>query len=293
MDAPPLMRWEQLAVGEPLRPFTMAFTEADADTYRAALDDHAVTTVAGRCVAPPTMMFFAMLHAIDATWAPPDGIVHAEQHFVLHAPLVVPANLAVSGNLRDLRVRRGRRFLTVVCHVNDVERGPVADGEVVLLHPDRDPSATLEPPTAARARQPLQEPLQGPASGDDRVAPVSLTVTDAVIRTYLRVSGDQNPIHVDDVAARRQGYDRRIAHGMIAGGLVSRMLTEAIGPRWLEAGRFSLRFIAPVYPDQRITARSTRDASSDGYDVTAADQTGRPVLIGRAALGAATTTLTD
>lgn len=38
--------------------------------------------------------------------------------------------------------------------------------------------------------------------------------------TYAETVGDFNPLHFDDEFAKNEGFDERIAHGMLVGSLV-------------------------------------------------------------------------
>lgn len=81
-----------------------------------------------------------------------------------------------------------------------------------------------------------------------------LTVTDETIRGFAQVTGDTNPIHLDDAYAAGTRFGRRIAHGMIAAGLISAALANDLpGPGTVYLSQ-SLQFKAPVYPGDTITA---------------------------------------
>ena len=45
----------------------------------------------------------------------------------------------------------------------------------------------------------------------------SREVTDEVIRKFAEVSGDFNPIHLDEEFAKTTRFGKRIAHGMLSG----------------------------------------------------------------------------
>ena len=49
----------------------------------------------------------------------------------------------------------------------------------------------------------------------------SKTVTDADIALFSAISGDFDPIHVDEEYARKTPFGRRIAHGIFVMGLLS------------------------------------------------------------------------
>ena len=74
------------------------------------------------------------------------------------------------------------------------------------------------------------------------------------IDRYAAASGDFNPIHVDREFAARSQFGGTIAHGMLVAASISEMMTQAFQEDWLQTGRLKLRFRAPVYPGETITA---------------------------------------
>lgn len=80
------------------------------------------------------------------------------------------------------------------------------------------------------------------------------TIDDEVVRTFAELTGDTNPVHLDDDYAARSRFGRRIAHGMIAAGVVSATLANDLpGPGTVYLGQ-TLKFKAPVYIDDTVTA---------------------------------------
>ena len=89
-------------------------------------------------------------------------------------------------------------------------------------------------------------------TGDKAVR--SLTISDETIRTFAEVTGDTNPVHLDDDYAAGTRFGRRIAHGMIAAGLVSATLANDLpGPGSVYLGQ-TLKFILPVFLGDTVTA---------------------------------------
>ncbi len=80
------------------------------------------------------------------------------------------------------------------------------------------------------------------------------TITDEMIRAFAELTGDTNPVHLDDAYAAGTRFGRRIAHGMIAAGMISATLANDLpGPGTVYLGQ-SLKFKQPVYPGDTITA---------------------------------------
>ena len=82
----------------------------------------------------------------------------------------------------------------------------------------------------------------------------TLTINDETIRAFAEVTGDNNPVHLDDDYAAGTRFGRRIAHGMIAAGLISAALANDLpGPGTVYLNQ-TLKFKLPVYPGDTVTA---------------------------------------
>src|SRR6185369_1616895 len=80
------------------------------------------------------------------------------------------------------------------------------------------------------------------------------TISDEMIRAFADLTGDTNPVHLDDTYAAGTRFGRRIAHGMIAAGLISATLANDLpGPGTVYLSQ-TLQFKTPVYPGDTITA---------------------------------------
>jgi 3-hydroxybutyryl-CoA dehydratase len=88
-------------------------------------------------------------------------------------------------------------------------------------------------------------------------AAVSKTITDDDIRAFAELSGDRNPVHLDDEYAGRTRFGGRVAHGMLAASLLSAVLANELPGRGTVYLSQSLRFTAPVFPGDTVTARVT------------------------------------
>lgn len=88
-----------------------------------------------------------------------------------------------------------------------------------------------------------------------QAAELSRTVTAADVEGFAAATGDTNPVHLDEEAARASRFGRRIAHGMLSAGLVSAVLgTRLPGPGTIYTGQ-TLRFTRPVFLGDTVTAR--------------------------------------
>ncbi len=85
----------------------------------------------------------------------------------------------------------------------------------------------------------------------------SKQITDAVVRAFADLSGDYNPIHLDEEFAAKTQFKRRIAHGMISGALISAVLGYEFKERRVVYLSQTLKFVAPVFLDDTVTATAT------------------------------------
>ena len=71
-------------------------------------------------------------------------------------------------------------------------------------------------------------------------------VTDEDVRKFADISGDYNPIHLDDDFAKDSMFGARIAHGILTASHISAVIGYIFpGPGWIYLGQ-SLQFRAPV-----------------------------------------------
>jgi 3-hydroxybutyryl-CoA dehydratase len=85
-------------------------------------------------------------------------------------------------------------------------------------------------------------------------AEITRVVGAADIEAFADVSGDTNPVHLDEAYARTTTFGGRIAHGMLAAAFISAVLgTRLPGPGAIYLSQ-SLRFRRPVKIGDPVTA---------------------------------------
>lgn len=83
------------------------------------------------------------------------------------------------------------------------------------------------------------------------------TVTEADIVTFADLSGDTNPVHMDEAFAAATPFKGRIAHGMLGASLISTVFgTRLPGPGCIYVSQ-DLRFKAPVRIGDTVVASVT------------------------------------
>jgi acyl dehydratase len=110
------------------------------------------------------------------------------------------------------------------------------------------------------------------------------------LRRYAEASGDHNPIHIDEEAARRVGLDSIIAHGMLSmaflGQFVSQQIAGIVDARLAD---LKVRFVNMVRLDDTLTCLGVVKAhtSNGEHDIItlecwAQNQKGEKVTTGEA-----------
>ncbi len=81
------------------------------------------------------------------------------------------------------------------------------------------------------------------------------TVTEADIVMFAGVTGDTNPVHINQEFAEKTMFKERIAHGMLSAGLISTVFgTKLPGPGAIYMNQ-SLNFKAPVCIGDTVVAK--------------------------------------
>ncbi len=85
----------------------------------------------------------------------------------------------------------------------------------------------------------------------------SQTITDADIKAFAGISGDRNPVHMDEDYAQNSRYKRRIAHGMMSASYFSALFGTKIPGEGCVYVAQSLQFKRPVYIGDTVIATAT------------------------------------
>ena len=90
-----------------------------------------------------------------------------------------------------------------------------------------------------------------------QTAELSKTVTESDIVMFAEVTGDTNPVHMDEEFASTTMFKGRIAHGMLSAGFISAVLGAHMpGPGAIYISQ-TMKFKAPVRIGDTVTARCT------------------------------------
>lgn len=85
-------------------------------------------------------------------------------------------------------------------------------------------------------------------------ATTTKTFTDDDVERFVAITGDTNPLHVDDAFAARTRFGRRVLHGMLTASLFSTMVGMLIPGRGAVYRSQTLAFLKPVFVGDTVTA---------------------------------------
>lgn len=109
-----------------------------------------------------------------------------------------------------------------------------------------------------------------------------LTRTDLVM--YAGASGDFNPMHTDEVAAKQAGLPSVFGHGMFTAGLLATAITDFVGIGRLTS--YKVRFTKQTWPGETltttVTVREKRPGNEVVLDCSVVNQDGEAKITGEA-----------
>lgn len=85
----------------------------------------------------------------------------------------------------------------------------------------------------------------------------SQTITDSDIKSFAGLSGDRNPVHLDENYAKNSRFKNRIAHGMMSASYFSALFGTKIPGEGCVYTHQSLNFKRPVYINDTVEATVT------------------------------------
>ena len=252
--------------------------------YRDAVRAMLGPTAAAATGASPIHPFVLSSPAFDAAVAGygPDGgpvvPVHLSQEIRVHRLLRPAEQIRIDLDILGAR-REGRGSrLAMGCAVTATDGSPIADlvtGVLLVGTTAVEPFGDI-PPYPAPAGTGVGEP-----------AVVSLRPTRAAVRRYAEVSGDHNPIHLDDDAARAAGFAGVIAHGMSVLALVCEAAIDRYaGGDPARIRSIGCRFSAPVRPDEQLDVKFQPDTTGQLVKFSCGTPQGAALKSGWISLGA-------
>lgn len=88
---------------------------------------------------------------------------------------------------------------------------------------------------------------------------------------FIEISGDENPLHIDDDFARESGFRSRVAHGLLVSSLMLPMFGKISSAKGFLCLEQTLKYRVPVYPGDTITVTGEVKQKSEAFDVLVVD----------------------
>ena len=113
------------------------------------------------------------------------------------------------------------------------------------------------------------------------------TISEADIYAFAGITGDFNPVHVNEEFAKKGRFKKRIAHGMLSASLISTVIgTDLPGANTIYLSQ-EVKFTAPVYIGDTLTAEAEvvekrEDKRILTLKTTVVNQEGKLVVDGQA-----------
>tara|TARA_B100000767_G_scaffold56495_2_gene52108 strand:+ start:2329 stop:2706 length:378 start_codon:yes stop_codon:yes gene_type:complete len=83
-------------------------------------------------------------------------------------------------------------------------------------------------------------------------AEISKVITEDFLSKFIDISGDDNPMHTDDIFAKKSFFKKRVIHGFIPAMFFSTLFgTKLPGPGSIYLNQ-NIKFHKPIYIDDKI-----------------------------------------
>jgi len=83
----------------------------------------------------------------------------------------------------------------------------------------------------------------------------TVTITESLIKKFAELTGDFNPLHMDEKYAKSTKFENRVCHGMLLGSLFSRLVGMEIPGKNALYFSQSLNFKALCFVGEEITVQ--------------------------------------
>ena len=80
-----------------------------------------------------------------------------------------------------------------------------------------------------------------------------ITITESMIDDFAKISGDYNPLHMDEKFAQSRDFKNRVCHGMLLGSLFSRLIGMYVPGKYGLYFSQTLNFVNPTIVDDTVT----------------------------------------
>ena len=116
---------------------------------------------------------------------------------------------------------------------------------------------------------------------------VTKTVTETDVILYAGITGDNNPVHINEIEAKASRFGQRLVHGMLTAGFISAVLGTCLPGKGAIYMGLTLKFLRPVHIGDTVTAiaeviAKNEDKRQITMRTTVVNQDGKMVIDGEA-----------
>ena len=87
----------------------------------------------------------------------------------------------------------------------------------------------------------------------------TVTVTEEMMKSFLELSGDENPLHNDEEFAKTQGYDNKVVYGLLTTSFISKLVGVLLPGKYCLLQGIDIKFVKPVYVGDILIVRGVVD----------------------------------
>ena len=189
------------------------------------------------------------------------GAVHVSNRIIQHAPLSVDDSFELQAKLGDSRLKeKGLEF--------DILTQVIREGECVW----EEVSSYFKAGRFAQASEAISKDDWNLVSLNEPAAVVQWDIPESRGKTYAKISGDYNPIHISKWGAKLFGFKRDIAHGF---GVLAQALDQLARVDHIPESEYprtvDVVFKGPVYLGSHVSLKQNKAQDPDRFDVFCGD----------------------
>lgn len=259
----PTLDWSSLAEGRVFPAVPIVLDEASIDAYLEATgESHPLyARQAGGGLAPPffTTMVRFVKASLGGRW--PSGTIQLDHRVSLLRALRRGESLTLDARCGRVDSLKGQPRFEILSTLRDGSGAVAGTQSSASLWAGPPPAPALQAPgstasTASTVRNSAAPCADGhgPADASAALGPLTDIFPMARVRAFGEVARALDPIHVDTAFARGTRFGVNIVQGRLVMTLLSRLLLQHHGSRWLNGGHLDVRFVRPVRVGEPISA---------------------------------------
>ena len=118
----------------------------------------------------------------------------------------------------------------------------------------------------------------------------SVTVTEEMMKEFLDLSGDTNPLHNDEEFAIAQGYQNKVVYGLLSTAFISRLVGVYLPGKYCLLQGIDVKYAKPVYVGEILIVKGEVAELHESVQravikVTIQNQDEKKVVKGKAEVG--------